>query len=163
MRLSKPRRVSYDSRHEFKAWISLQADLFTANLGCQIPGRRTQSRAKSKWIIGQKAKVGTNGGTEKRVLRGLGSRPGVVLELVVYCILSWVGENLGWWRNNSSEEWTDFLDPRGIPEIQRPIYEGNRNINKSDWFYSRSIYPPLHLSVLDYINRPTYTNIIHSN
>ena len=70
--------------------------MFTANLGCQILGRRTQSRAKSKWIIGQKAKVGTNGGTEKRVLRGLGSRPGVVLELVVYCILSWVGENLGW-------------------------------------------------------------------
>lgn len=70
--------------------------MFTANLGCQILGRRTQSRAKSKWIIGQKAKVGTSGRMEKKLLRGPGSRPGVVLELVAYGILSWVGENLGW-------------------------------------------------------------------
>lgn len=53
-----------------------------------------QSRAKSKWVIGQKAKVSTSGGMERRLLRGPEDW-GAGLESVTYGILSWVEECLG--------------------------------------------------------------------
>lgn len=64
---------------------------------------------------------------------------------------------------NSLKEWTCFLGSRESPETQRPISEGNRNINQILFQIYLSIYPLVHLAISDYKQTLPYNDITNSN